>query len=209
MATYTPTRPPLESGDHLTREEFHRRYCERPDIRKAELVEGIVYVASPVSVNHARPDNVINGWLLVYKARMPGVEALADVTVYPDDENEVQPDALLMRVDPPGSARIRDDGYVEGPPELVVEIAASSASYDLHSKRRVYESAGVPEYLVWVVYERRVVWLRLQDGRYVEVAPDANGVIESAVFPGLRLAVDKLLAGDDAAVLAALETPRS
>lgn len=208
MATYTPTRPPLESGDHLTREEFHRRYSERPDIKKAELVEGIVYVSSPVSAYHGGPDSIMTTVLGVYAAPRPGLRALSNVTVYPDDESEVQPDVLLMSVDPPGTARIRADGYVEGPPELVVEIAASSASYDLHSKRRVYEHAGVPEYVVWVVYERRILWLRLEGGHYVEVEPDANGMTESSVFPGLRLAVAKLLAGDDAGVLAALEPHR-
>ena len=33
--------PPLESGDHLTRHEFERRYQARPDIKKAELIEGV------------------------------------------------------------------------------------------------------------------------------------------------------------------------
>jgi Uma2 family endonuclease len=63
----------------------------------------------------------------------------------------------------------------------------------------------VPEYVVWQMREQRIDWFRLQDGRYVRVEPDARGVIESAAFPGLRLAVPKLLAGDNAGVLAELE----
>jgi len=47
MSVHTKTTVSLESGDHLTHEEFHRRYLERPDIKKAELVEGVVYVSSP------------------------------------------------------------------------------------------------------------------------------------------------------------------
>lgn len=40
--------PPLENGDRLTRQEFELRYTAASDIRKAELIEGVVYVASPV-----------------------------------------------------------------------------------------------------------------------------------------------------------------
>jgi hypothetical protein len=61
------------------------------------------------------------------------------------------------------------------------------------------------EYVAWVVPERRLGWLELRDGRYAKRAPDADGVIRSAVFPGLWLAVEALLAGDYARVLAVLQ----
>ena len=131
-------------------------------------------------------------------------------TVHFDAETEVQPDALLFR-DPAsgGTARITEDGYIEGPPQLVVEVAASSASYDLHDKLRVYERTGVPEYIVWRVLDNALDWLRLREGRFERVEPDANGVIESAAFAVLRLAVDRTLTGDHAGVLAALDQPRT
>ena len=110
-----------------------------------------------------------------------------------------------MRSQPrPGEAHIRPDGYVEGAPPLVVEIAASSASYDLHDKLRAYRRSGVQEYIVWRTLDGALDWLRLQEGEYVRVEPDVNGMIESAVFPGLRLNVPALLARDRAGVLAAL-----
>lgn len=202
---------PLESGDHLTRDEFHRRYCARPDIARAELIEGVVYVSSPTSVSHGEPHAAIIGWLYVYKAGRPELRLADNTTVFLDEDSEVQPDACLYRRAPAGRIRVVDEResgrrttYLAGAPELIVEIAASSASYDLHSKKRVYERAGVQEYIVWQVYERRIDWFALRGGAYVLLQPDARGVIESEVSPGLRLATAKMLAGDDAGVLAEL-----
>jgi Uma2 family endonuclease len=200
--------PVLESGDHLTRAEFHRRYCARPDIQKAELVEGVVYVASPVSPRHAGPHSVINAWLSLYWFQHPELRLYDNVTVVLDADNEVQPDACLLREEP-GGPRVDEAHHIEGAPQLIVEVAASSASYDLHEKLRVYRRNGVPEYIVWRVLDEQLDWFRLQDGEYVKIALDADGIIESAVFPGLRLAVSKLLAGDLAGVRAALEPERS
>lgn len=199
-----PDRPILESGDRLTRAEFHRRYCKRPDIKKAELVEGVVYVASPLRFNaHAEPHAAATGWAIAYKAKAPGVRVGDNATVYLDADNEVQPDVCLWR-DEPGGPRLTEDGYIEGAPQLVVEVAASSASYDLHDKLRAYRRAGVREYVIWRVLDGALDWLRLRDGEYVRVEPDARGIIESEAFPGLRLHVGKLLARDLAGVPAEL-----
>ena len=99
MATRTDTPVSLESGDHLTREEFHRRYLARPDIKKAELVEGVVYVSSPVRFDrHGQQQFLVITWLGVYVSMTPGVEPGGDnATVYLEGGNEVQPDALLWR----------------------------------------------------------------------------------------------------------------
>ncbi|MGD9891933.1 MAG: Uma2 family endonuclease [Dehalococcoidia bacterium] len=205
-ATVTP-HVPLESGDRLTRAEFHRRYCARPDIKRAELVEGVVYVASPTRFGvHGKQHGAMTGLLFAYVARTPGVQMANNATVFLDTDNELQPDVCLFRgVAPPGGARVTEEGYIEGAPQLVVEIAASSASYDMHDKLRAYRRAGVPEYVVWQVLEHEIIWFRLHEGEYVRVQPDARGVIESTTFPGLRLAMSAMLAGDFAAVLAALD----
>jgi Uma2 family endonuclease len=209
MSTLTETVMPLESGDRLTRAEFHRRYCQHPEIKKAELIEGVVYVASPVRFEkHGKPNMAIVGWLYAYVARTPGVEFADNATVFLAGDAEVQPDALLFWPAPRGAGvRITEDGYLQGPPDLVVEVAASSASYDLHDKKEVYRRAGVPEYAVWRIIDGALDWFDLQDGVYVRREPGADGIIESRVFPGLRLAVPALLAGDHAAVLAALSGP--
>jgi Uma2 family endonuclease len=104
-----------------------------------------------------------------------------------------------------GHSRISEDDYLEGAPELIVEVAASSASYDLHEKLRVYRRNGVQEYMVWRVYDKQVDWFHLVNEEYVPLVPDADSVVHSQVFPGLRLPVSALLAGDLAAVLAELQ----
>jgi len=204
MATQTEAPTSLESGDRLTREEFHRRYLARPDIRKAELVEGVVYVASPVRFDrHAEPHGLIVTWLGTYVASTPGPRFGDNGTVLLDDGNEVQPDACLWRP-APGGPRLTDDGYIEGPPQLVVEIAASSVSYDLHDKLEAYRRTDVLEYVVWRTLDRAIDWFRLREGHYIRIEPDADGLIESEQFPGLRLDVASMLAGDLAAVLGRL-----
>lgn len=205
MSVQTKTPVSLESGDHLTREEFHHRYLKRPDIKKAELVEGVVYVASPVRIRqHSRPHGVVVLWLGSYAMRIAGLHLEIEGSVYLDGRNEVQPDAFLWREGPDGPHET-EDGYLVGAPLLVVEVAASSASYDLHEKEEAYRRTGVQEYLVWRVLDRAVDWFDLRDGQYVAREPDQHGILESGQFPGLRLHLPSLLAGDAAAVLAALD----
>ena len=200
-------RPVLEPGDHLTRFEFERRYLARPDIKKAELIEGVVYMPSPVRAkSHGQPHAQIIGWLASYCAATPGIEFYDNVTVRLDLDNEPQPDALL-RIEPSvgGHSHISEDDYIEGAPELIVEIAASSASYDLHEKLRAYRRNGVQEYIVWRVQDKHIDWFRLVNDEYVPQKPDDSGLIYSHVFPGLRVAVPALLDGDLAKVLAELQ----
>lgn len=199
------TIPPLENGDKLSRAEFERRYEAMPHLKKAELIEGVVYMASPVRAkSHGKPHARIMGWLIAYEAATPGVEALDNPTVRLDTDNEPQPDALL-RIEQGGQSTVSEDDYVEGAPELIVEIAASTASIDLHEKKKVYRRNGVQEYLVWRIYDGEFDWFRLNAGEYIKVEPNADGVICSQVFPGLWLDKTALLSGDLAKVLETLQ----
>jgi Uma2 family endonuclease len=202
-ASMVPAPPPLENGDHLARPEFERRYQAMPHIKKAELIEGVVYVASPVRITHGRPHGQIMAWLGMYCAATPEVDIGDNTTVRLDIDNEPQPDALL-RIEPfvGGQSHISEDDYVEGAPEFIVEVAASSAAYDLHEKMNAYRRNGVREYLVWQIYDRQIDWWELQEGEYLHLTPDENGVVHSHVFPGLCLNVPALLKGDLAGVLA-------
>lgn len=198
---------PLENGDRLTRQEFERRYIASPHIRKAELVEGVVYVASPVrATQHGRPHGIIMTWLGDYCTATPGVDLLDNATVRLDPDNEPQPDALL-RIEPEvgGNSTISEDDYIEGAPELIVEVAASSASYDLNDKLKAYRRNGVREYIVWQMYENRVDWFVLEEGRYVPVIPDERGIIRSQVFPGLWLSVNGLCQGNRREIMVVLQ----
>ncbi|PPT10122.1 Protein of unknown function DUF820 [Geitlerinema sp. FC II] len=196
--------PRLESGDRLTRKEFERRYQAMPDLKKAELIEGVVYVGSPVTSDHGCPHAWVMGWLTVYRAFTPEVEVFDNTTVRLDADNEPQPDALL-RFTTSGRSRVSKNRYIEGTPELIVEIAVSSASYDLHDKFHVYRRNGVLEYLVWRVEDNAFDWFRLQDGEYVKIEPNSEEIFGSEVFPGLWLDVKALLAGDLSKVFEVLQ----
>lgn len=199
------TTLPLENGDKLTRAEFERRYNATPSVKKAELIEGVVYVASPLRFrSHGKPHAYIMGWLVGYEAATPGVELGDNATVIIDADNEPQPDALL-RIETGGQSRINEDDYVEGAPELIVEVAASSASYDLHEKLKVYRRNQVQEYLVWRVYDRQFDWFRLKSGEYIKLEPNVDGVICSEIFAGLWLDKTALLSGDLTKVMAVLQ----
>lgn len=186
--------PALESGDRLTREEFHRRYLLRPDIHKAELVKGVVYVPSPVRMpEHGAPHALLIEELGFYRRQTPHVTAGDNTTLILPDGSEVQPDVMLRRRRG-GSSRVNTDHFVVGAPELVAEISASSASYDLHDKKDAYRDAGVPEYIVWRVEDEAIDWWELKDGQYVPIPADADGLTRSRVFPGLALDRPGLLA---------------
>ncbi len=198
MVTQQSKILPLENGDRLSRCEFERRYQAMPKTKKAELIEGKVYMASPVRIIHGQPHAYIMGWLAVYHAATPGTQLADNTTVRLDLDNEPQPDALL-RIET-GQSVVDADNYIQGAPELIVEIAASSASYDLQEKLQVYRRNGVQEYIVWQVSEQIIDWFRLRDGKYLKLQ-SAKNIIKSEVFPGLWLATDSILQGDLAQVL--------
>jgi Uma2 family endonuclease len=199
--------PPLQNGDHLTRKEFERRYEAMPHLKKAELIEGIVYMPSPVRLDHhSSPHMDATAWLAVYKAFTPGVRGGTEGTVRLDDDNEPQPDVMLL-IDPAcgGQAHIDDDDYVSGAPDLVFEVSASSASIDLHAKFRAFQRNKVREYLVWRIYDATVDWFVLEKNKFVPLSPDTKGVYRSPSFPGLWLSPQALVKPDLAEVLRVLQ----
>jgi len=202
-----PSVPILEPGDRLTRDEFERRYASMPALNKAELIEGVVYMPSPVRVRrHGGPHAKIITWLGNYDAKTPGVEVADNATARLDLDNEPQPDAMLYIVpELGGQVRITSDDYIEAAPELVAEVASSSASYDLNTKLHVYRRNGVQEYVVWRVLDRQIDWFVLRSGCYESLKPDDDGVLRSPNFPGLWLDAAALLRGDLAGTLQVLD----
>jgi Uma2 family endonuclease len=198
--------PPLENGDALHAREFMRRYKAMPHVNKAELIEGTVYMGSPVRADiHGKPDGIVQTWLGVYTASTPGVELFTNTTLLLDSDNTFQPDAMLcVRADRGGRSRVNADGYVAGSPELVVEVAASSASLDARDKFRVYRRAAVAEYILWRTEDGILDWFALEGDEYVAKKPDAQGILLSSVLPGLVLLKSAMLALDAAGVLRTL-----
>ena len=197
--------PELRAGDRLTRAEFHRRYEAMPEVKKAELIEGVVYMPSPVSQRrHSHPQAFLVGWLFLYASETPCVEPGDNATVLLDLDNEPQPDALL-RIAPSCGGQSRDAGdYIEAAPELVADVAATSASYDLHDKLQAYRRNGVREYVVWRTEDAAIDWFVLREGRYERLPAGENGIVRSEVFPGLWLATRAMIGLDAPAVRAAL-----
>jgi hypothetical protein len=189
-----PELPPLENGDHLDQPTFHQRYEAMPEHVRAELIGGIVFMASPMKRPHGRQHVTMSFWLELYSAHTPGTEPLDNTTAILGDDSEPQPDSALLIL-PECGGQTRDDGddYIRGAPEWLGEIAASSKSIDLNLKLRDYEQAGVREYVVCVLSEKRVVWFIRRGDRFEELPPGPDGICRSEVFPGLWLDADALL----------------
>lgn len=204
MSTVTEPKLKLENGDVLTKEEFLCRWEDTPEIRHAELLEGVVYVNSAaISTRHGRPQGILLSWLDEYERHTPNVIVLPPVTSVLSDEDVPEPDAV-MYIDHPvhGSCHLDEKDYLEGSPELVVEIAASSSSKDLHVKKRVYQKAGVKEYIVWRTIQTGFDWFVLKEGEYASLTADPNdGYLKSIAFPGLWVDLEALLSMDKRKVI--------
>lgn len=220
--------PPLRNGDRLTGPEFERRYDAMPHLKKAELIDGIVYIpspdfprsldveaamSSPVSFEyHSAQHFDLIGWLFLYRMSTPGVRGGDNGTIKLDLDNLPQPDAfLIINPDRGGQAVINEDGYIVGAPELVAEVAFSSVSYDMHAKLNLYRRHNAREYVVWRVEDGGFDWFVQRDGRFERLEPTPDGTYRSEVFPGLWLDPSALIRGDLAAVArvvqAGLATP--
>jgi Uma2 family endonuclease len=184
-------------------DEFEVRYAAMPELKKAELLEGVVYMPSPVRLeDHGEPHSELAGWLIVYKSLTPGLRTGDNSTTKLDRKNQPQPDLLLMIPASAGGQAQLLNGYVAGAPEFVCEVTSSSRSYDLGVKKDVYAKFGVKEYVLWQVEENGIEWFVLKNGQYESLNPDADEIFRSVVFPGLWLDWKALLTGDLARVFA-------
>ena len=194
----------LRNGDRLKQPEFHRRYLAHPGDEKIELIGGIVYMASPVSRLHALYQDELGHPLGTYRRATPGVEFGYDATNILDEDSEPQPD-LMMRIltEYGGRSLVNDEGYFEGPAELLAEVAFSSVSIDLHQKRQDYEQAGIQEYLVLCIEEQELRWFDFANAGMITA--NRKGVYCSRVFPGLWLHGQGLIERDSARVARVLQ----
>jgi Uma2 family endonuclease len=199
--------PPLRAGDRLTADEFRRRYEAMPEVKNAELIDGEVFMPSPVAhETHGGPHVDAAAWLGHYKAYTPGTDAGDNSTVRLDDDNEPQPDlSLIIRPEFGGQIELDADGYVVGSPELVVEVAASSVGIDRNRKFEMYRRFAVREYVILRTEDEELDWFVRRGRRFVPLAPDkADGLLKSVTFPGLWLDAPALVRRDLRAVLDAL-----
>jgi Uma2 family endonuclease len=191
--------PVLANGDRMTQAEFHRRYLQAPEDAKFELIGGIVYMASPLSLGHSDYDGEAGFALELYRRGTPGVHVIHGATTILGEESEPQPD-LGLRILPEygGQSRTSKDNYVLGPPEMLMEVAFSTRAIDLHQKKSDYQRAGVVEYVVVCVEEAKIHWFDFASDRLVPA--NRAGVFRSRVVPGLWSDGRALLARDSSRI---------
>lgn len=183
-----------------------------PEVKKAELIEGVVYMPSPVRhVAHSKPHSILNAWLVHFAAKTPGLPEFGDNgTVRLDNDNEPQPDLyLLLPTHLGGLAKVDADDYISGPPSLVCEVAASSVSIDLHYKKTAYRRNGVQEYIVWRTEDAAIDWFYLHDGDFLSLPLQSDGTLRSRIFAGLWLSPASMISMDLPAILALLDRAAS
>ena len=200
----TVVAPPLIAGDRLSRAEFHRRYEASPEDLRAELIDGEVLMASPVSADHGEHAALIVYSLVVFAQSSPALRASENATLVLDDLSEPQPDGLPA-IRPEYGGRVRlIDGDDTGAPELVIEIAKATRDIDLGRKRNDYERNGISEYLVVAIEPAELFWFVARHGRFERRSPDADGILRSESFPGFWLDVDAFLRLDSDRLTAVL-----
>jgi Uma2 family endonuclease len=197
--------PLLRDGDRLTQAEFHRRYEAYPDTRvKFELIGGFVHMASPMRRRHGTFHTDLSAVFWFYHLNTPGLEVADNTTAILNEENEPQPDLILRVLTEFGGRSYEDEhGYLNGPPELIAEVAHSSLRMDMGPKRREYRRAGVLEYLVLNAEGRHLYWFHFASQR--QLRPDRQGVWRSRVFPGLWIDEPALLTRDSPRLIATLQ----
>jgi Uma2 family endonuclease len=205
MATVQEQVPPLAPGDRLTREEFLQLWEAHPEIKKAELIGGTVYMPSPVSVDHGDKENDAGLWMGMYKISTPGIACGHNATSYLL-EDAPQAD-LNLRILPEygGASWVDENRLLHGIPELLAEICRSRAAYDLHQKLELYQTAGIPEYLAILLFEQEIRWHVLENGVYRLLPPGPDGIWRSGIFPGLWLDGQAFLSGNMPRVLEVLQ----
>ena len=195
----------LVEGQRLDQPTFHALYEAMPPGTRAELIDGVVYMPSPLGRAHGRAHFPVIAWLSSYLENTPGVEVLVNATTILGRKSEPQPDALL-RVLPECGGRIHDEaGYIHGAPELIVEVSKATRSMDLGPKKVDYERAGVLEYVVRAFEPDEIFWFRQEQGVLVPRPIGDDGLYRSAVFPGLWLDPAALLKGDTRRLRAVVE----
>jgi Uma2 family endonuclease len=186
----------LVEGQQLDQPAFHSLYQAMPPGTRAELIDGVVYMPSPVGRADGRAQLPVSMWLGFYAENTPGVEVLLNATTILGWKSEPQPDGLL-RILPEFGGRTSDErGLVHGAPELVVEVAKATRYVDLGPKLNDYGRAGVQEYVVRAIDPDEIYWFGHDHGALVQRPQSDDGLYHSTVFPGLGLDPIALLNGD-------------
>jgi Uma2 family endonuclease len=195
---------PLITGMQMKREEFLRRWESLPELKLAELIEGIVFVPSPIGLRHSDYDVQVQLWLATYAAHTPGVAAGTKATCYML-ESAPQPDAFLRILPEHGGSTQDHTNFLHGAPELIVEISESSTAYDFGPKLALYQRAGVREYITLDTSSKQITWRVLTGGSYRRRSRGIDWIYRSKAFPGLWLDPRHIWSCEGRSMLAVLQ----
>ena len=188
--------PPLVEGQWLDQPTFHARYEAMPPGTRAELINGVVYMPSPVGREHGVAHAPVIFWLFYYADQTPGLEVLDNATAILGPKSEPQPDATLRILPEFGGQTSIKKKYLAGPPELIAEVSHATRYVDLGPKLEDYQRAGVLEYVVRALEPDQVFWFVREGGILVERPLGEDGLYRSTNFPGLWLDPQALVRGD-------------
>lgn len=195
MVSPSSISPELITGMRLDLDEFLSRWEALPGLKSAELIEGVVYVSSPVNLDHGRRESILSFWLNLYTEATFGCDAGSNVTCTMQGQSP-QPDVFLRIAEEFGGKSTPAGKLLAGAPELLAEICVTSTEIDFGPKLALYQRAGVQEYITIQTLMPRIVWRVLVDGSYRELQPDSNGILHSQFFPGLWLDTEAFWAED-------------
>ncbi len=154
--------------------------------QKADLIDGVIYMASPENIEH----NELLEWLTeilgpYVRARKLGRLTTSRVAYRLATHVAPEPDIAFVAA---SRLHILKGGYVDGPPDLAVEfVSPESVERDYELKRSRYEQAGVREYWIIDPDEKRATFLALgPDGKFAETPP-VDSRFHSRVLPGFSL----------------------
>jgi len=174
----------LENGDRRSQADFRHLRLSCHDGEDFELIWGEVFRTTPCVARDPDVLPLLAGVFRPYRDATRGIALERHPTTILGVDTEVRPVLLLLYSSAAGgSSRYDEEGNVTGPPEMVVEVANSTRSLEMHAKLWAYRESGVREYLVLCVEEREIHWSHFPSKR--ELKPDKAGVWKSRVFPGL------------------------
>jgi Uma2 family endonuclease len=193
--TMTPL-PPLIEGQRLDQPTFHARYEAMPPGTRAELINGVVYMPSPVGLDHGVANAPVIHWLVYYAEQTPGLQVGDNTTAVLGRKSEPQPDAFLRILTEFGGRTRVKKKLLHGAPELLVEVSHTTRYVDLGPKLEDYQRAGVLEYVVRALEPDEIFWFVRRGKALVERPLGEDGLYRSVTFPGLWLDPQALIRGD-------------